>query len=126
MEANLPMSSNPLNTTNVSHAWRLQREHQPQLAIPEYQKILQQDSDNIDALFGYGLAQRDNGDGEGAITSFQHCLELVDAAALARRPAITGEEEHRVANTPDDDRFMMLSRMLKQRISEIKAGKVIS
>jgi tetratricopeptide (TPR) repeat protein len=123
MEANSPMSSNPSNTTNVSHAWRHQREHQPQLAIPEYEKILQQDPDNIDALYGYGLAQRDSGNTQGAIASFQHCLELVDAAALARRPAITGEEEHRVANTPDDDRYMMLSRMLKQRLNEIKAGK---
>lgn len=119
------MSSNPANAANISHAWRQQREHQPQLAIPEYEKILQQDPDNIDALFGYGLAQRDSGNAEGAVASFQHCLELVDAAALARRPAVTGEEEHRVANTPDDDRYMMLSRMLKQRISEIKAGQSI-
>ncbi len=117
------MSSNPTNTTNISHAWRHQREHQPKLAIPEYEKILQQDSDNIDGLYGLGLALRDSGNIEGAITNFQRCLKLVEAAALARRPAITGEEEHRVANTPDDDRYMMLSRMLNQRLSELKAGK---
>jgi len=117
------MSSNPTNTTNVSNAWRLQREHKASSAVPEFQKILNQDADNIDALYGLGLALRDSGNTEGAITNFQRCLELVDAAALARRPAATGEEEHRVANTPEDDRYMMLSRMLKQRLTELKAGK---
>ena len=117
------MSSNPINTTNVSNAWRYQREHQAPTAVTEFQKILKQDETNIDALYGLGLALRDSGNTEGAITNFQKCLELVEAAALARRPATTGEEEHRVANTPDDDRYMMLARMLKQRLSELKAGK---
>ncbi len=117
------MSSNPINTTNVSNAWRYQREHQAPTAVTEFQKILKQDENNIDALYGLGLALRDSGNTEGAITNFQHCLELVEAAAIARRPTTTGEEEHRAANTPDDDRYMMLARMLKQRLSELKAGK---
>jgi cytochrome c-type biogenesis protein CcmH/NrfG len=116
------MSSNPSNTANVSHAWRHQREHQASAAVPEYEQILKQDANNIDALYGYGLALRDTGNTEGAVANFQKCLELVEAAAAARRPAKT-EEEHRVANTPEDDRYMMLTRMLKQRISELKAGK---
>lgn len=116
------MSSNPSNTANVSHAWRHQREHQASAAVPEFEQILKQDTNNIDALYGYGLALRDTGNTQGAITNFQKCLELVEAAAAARRPA-KNEEEHRVANTPEDDRYMMLTRMLKQRLSELKTGK---
>ncbi|MBA3872408.1 MAG: tetratricopeptide repeat protein [Chloroflexota bacterium] len=114
------MSSNPSNTSNVSHAWRYQREHQAATAIPEFEKILKQDANNIDALYGLGLALRDTGKKEEAIAQFQIVLELVESAAVARRPASTGEEEIRVANTPDDDRYMMLTRMIKQRLAELK------
>ena len=114
------MSSNPVNTSNVSNAWRYQREHQAGTAVTEFEKILKQDADNIDALYGYGLALRDSGKTADAITQFQHALELVEAAALARRPASMGDDERRVANTPDDDRYMMLARMIKQRLSELK------
>ena len=113
------MSSNPVNTSSVSNAWRYQREHQAATAVTEFEKILKQDADNIDALYGYGLALRDSGKTEAAIAQFQHVLELVEVAALARRPA-TGESEHRVPNTPEDDRYMMLARMIKQRLAELK------
>ncbi len=115
------MSSNPSNTSNVSNAWRYQREHQASTAVTEFEKILKQDANNIDALYGLGLALRDNGKKEAAIEQFQKVLVLVDSAALARRPALTGEDEVRVANTPDDDRYMMLARMIKQRLSELKS-----
>ncbi|MBI1279480.1 MAG: hypothetical protein GC179_15225 [Anaerolineaceae bacterium] len=116
------MSSNPINAS-ISHAWRHQREHQAATAVPEFEKILKQDENNLDALYGMGLALRDSGNKEGAIQNFQRCLELVTAAAAARRPAKTGEDEHRTANTPEDDRFMMLTRMLQQRLDELKTGK---
>ena len=115
------MSSNPSNTSNVSNAWRYQREHQASTAVTEFEKILKQDTNNIDALFGLGLALRDSGKKEEAIGQFQQVLELVESAALARRPASTGEDEIRVPNTADDDRYMMLARMIKQRLAELKA-----
>ena len=115
------MSSNPSNTSNVSNAWRYQREHQASTAVTEFEKILNQDANNIDALFGLGLALRDSGQKAAAIEKFQQVLELVESAALVRRPVSTGEDEIRVANTPDDDRYMMLARMTKQRLAELKA-----
>ena len=115
------MSSNPSNTSNVSNAWRYQREHQASTAVTEFEKILNQDAHNIDALYGLGLALRDSGKKETAVEKFQQVLELVDSAAVARRPALTGQEEVRLANTPDDDRYMMLARMIKQRLAELKA-----
>ena len=115
------MSSNPSNTSNVSNAWRYQREHQASTAVTEFEKILKQDANNIDALYGLGLALRDSGNKADAIAQFQQVLELVESAALARRPASTVEDEIRVPNTPDDDRYMMLARMIKQRLAELKA-----
>ena len=44
------MSSNPANTSNVSNAWRYQREHQASTAVTEFEKILNQDAQNIDAF----------------------------------------------------------------------------
>jgi len=90
------MSSNPSNTSNVSNAWRYQREHQASTAVTEFEKILKQDANNIDALFGLGLALRDSGKKEEAISKFQQVLGLVESAALERQPAPTGEEEIRV------------------------------
>jgi tetratricopeptide (TPR) repeat protein len=120
LEAKSSMSSNPSNTSAVTNAWRLQREHQASSAVSEYEKILSQDANNIDALYGIGLALRDSGKKQEAITQFQKVLELVDSAALTRRPVSTVEDEIRIANTPEDDRYMMLSRMIKQRLSELK------
>ena len=115
------MSSKPSNTSNVSNAWRYQREHQASTAVTEFEKILNQDAHNIDALYGLGLALRDSGKKEAAVEKFQQVLELVESAAVARRPVLTGQEEVRLANTPDDDRYMMLARMIKQRLTELKA-----
>lgn len=115
------MSSNPSNTSNVSNAWRYQREHQASTAVSEFEKILKQDANNIDALYGLGLALRDSGKKEAAIGQFQQVLKLVESAALARRPTATNQEEIRVPNTPDDDRYMMLARMIKQRLAELQS-----
>jgi tetratricopeptide (TPR) repeat protein len=121
LEAKSPMSSNPSNTSAVSNAWRYQREHQASTAVTEFEKILKQDANNIDALYGYSLALRDSGNKESAITHFQQVLELVESAALERRPTSTSEDEIRVPNSAEDDRYMMLARMIKQRLSELKA-----
>ncbi len=107
----------------ISQAWRNQREHKPGAAIPEFEKILKQDANNVDALYGIGLALRDDGKKELAVAQFQRALELVEAKAVSLRAGQVNEGEHRIANTPDDDRYMMLGRMLHQRLAELGAGK---
>ena len=84
------MSSNPTNTSNVSNAWRYQREHQAPSAVTEFEKILKQDAQNIDALYGMGLALRDSGKKEAAIEKFpegvKNALEqAIDEACEMRR-----------------------------------------
>lgn len=103
--------------SDIGRAWRYQREGKADSAIPEYERILKQDSKNIDANYGMGLAKRDAGMKDQAIQSFQTALSLVEAAASARN-VNPGE-----ANTPEDDRYMMLARMIRQRLSELGAPK---
>lgn len=109
-------------TTQIGQAWRYQREGRASAAIAEYERILKQDGDNIDALYGMGLAYRDDQQTTKAMENFRRALDLVEAAAASRRPSNTAEE--RIApNTPEDDRYMMLSRMINQRLAELGSAK---
>lgn len=97
---------------DIGRAWRYQREGKADAAIGEFESILKQDSNNFDAHYGMGLAQRIAGKKEVATRHFQQALELVEAADDARNRT-EGER-----NTPEDDRHMMLKRMLQQRLAE--------
>lgn len=110
----------------VGHAWRYQREGQAESAIKEFEKILQQQPDDIDANYGMGLAQRTAGRSEAAAKYFQHALDIVDkqdlAGKAARDAAANDFQTERIKpNTAEDDRYMMLTRMLKQRLAEVGA-----
>ena len=100
---------------DIGRAWRNQREGKAEAAIGEFDRILKQDADNIDANYGMGLAQRDVGKKEDAVKYFQHTLELIEAGITARN---RGADDR---NAPEDDRFMMLARMVKQRLTELTA-----
>jgi tetratricopeptide (TPR) repeat protein len=112
----------------IGHAWGHQRAGEPEVAIKEFEQILRQDPDNIDALYGIGLAQRTAGRYEEALENFQHALAVVDdrdsAGRTAREAAANDFQTERIKpNTPEDDRYMMLTRMLKQRIDETQRAK---
>ena len=97
----------------VGRAWRSQRGGKADAAIGEYERILQQDNDNIDANYGMGLAQRDAGKKDQALQYFQRTLSLIEAAITAHPKAPSDP------NTQEDDRRMMLARMTRQRIAEL-------
>ncbi|HEX2906641.1 MAG TPA: hypothetical protein VHO69_07270 [Phototrophicaceae bacterium] len=107
--------SNDSIAAQIGQAWRYQREDKAEAAIAEYERILRQDPENVDASYGMGLAQRTAGKYEVATKYFQQTLKLVEAAIVARR----GTTEIFVANTPEDDRLMILTRMVKQRLAEL-------
>lgn len=111
--------SNDTLAEQIGQAWRYQRDGKADAAIAEYERLLRQDPDDIDANYGMALAQRTAGKYEAAIKYFQHTQAMVEAALTARRQA-AGDVPH-TANTPEDDRLTMLSRMLKQRLAEINA-----
>ncbi len=94
------MSSEHMNN-EVSQAWRHQRDGQATNAIAEFERILKQDANNVDANYGMGLAQRTAGHVAEATRYFKRALELVEAGEVG-------------------DRSMMLGRMIKQRLAETK------
>jgi tetratricopeptide (TPR) repeat protein len=108
--------SNDSIAAQIGQAWRYQREGKTDAAIAEFDRILRQDTDNVDAHYGMGLAQRAAGKYETAIKHFERALALVEAGAAARYHGHV--DEILVANTPEDDRLMMLNRMIKQRLAE--------
>lgn len=122
------MSSENLET-RIGHAWGHQRDGEYETAIKEFEQILRQDPNNIDANYGIGLAHRLAGHLQEATQYFQRALDVVterDSAGLAAREAAANENlgQRIKPNTLEDDRYMMLTRMLKQRLAEIEqAGK---
>jgi len=120
--------SNETTAAQIGRAWRYQREGQADTAIKEFEKILQHEPDNIDANYGMGLAQRAAGHHQAAIAAFQHALEIVNkndsAGRIAREAAANDFQTERIKpNTAEDDRYMMLTRMLKQRLAETDASR---
>ncbi|MBI5669175.1 MAG: hypothetical protein HZC41_14315 [Chloroflexi bacterium] len=112
--------SNDSLAAQIGQAWRYQRDGKADAAIAEYERILRMDADNIDANYGMALAQRTAGKYEAAIKYFERTQALVEAANAVRKQA-RGDTLY-LANTPEDDRYMMLSRMIKQRLAEINAA----
>lgn len=117
--------SNENIAAQIGKAWRYEREGKTQEAISEYERILKQNGDDIDANFGMGLAQRAAGHKDRAVEFFQRAADLSEAALKRSRQQTSTSEGHlihSIGNTPEDDRNMMVNRMAKQRIAEIKAG----
>ncbi len=110
----------------ISQAWNYYRQGQPDTAIAEFERILNADRDNVDALYGIGLAQRAAGQYEAAVKSFETALHLVTTISneqTATRREVYGDKlaTQNDPSKPEDDRYMMLMRMLTQRLAESKA-----
>jgi tetratricopeptide (TPR) repeat protein len=93
--------------TQIGQAWRSHREGDNDAAIEHFARILRSAPDNIDANYGLGLANRAAGKYAAAVEAFRRALDTADKAET-----ISQDER---------DRYMMLSRMIKQRLEEIKA-----
>jgi tetratricopeptide (TPR) repeat protein len=87
-----------------ARAWSLHRQGKNDDAIREFNALLQQSANNIDALYGLGLAQRSVGQAETAKATFERCLAQLDSATDSKSA---------------EDRYQMLVRMVGQRISEL-------
>lgn len=107
----------------IGEAWRLHRKGDNRGAIQLFNEILSKTPNNVDAHYGIGLAQRAEGDEEGAIASFQRALELAQAAldAVKVTSVVDGHGGGNDLDTYEDDRYLMLSRMINQRLTELGA-----
>lgn len=99
----------------IGDGWALQSKGDAQGAVQAFQNIIGQDVDQVDAYYGLGLSLRIAGDKVAAKAAFEKAL-LISERELA---ALRGSRGKNELGTSRDDRFMMLIRMLEQRISEV-------
>lgn len=110
----------------IGEAWRQHRMNNNAAAIDIFKEILAGDfrerdvlsGVELDACYGLGLAQRASGENGGAIESFKKALKLAESAldAIEKPHIVDG------AGDVDDsaaDRFLMLGRMIRQRLAEM-------
>ena len=86
----------------LGQAWRSHVTGRDEVALNEFEKIASSSPEDLDALYGLGLAQRTSGKKEEAVATFQRIMELL-------------------ADQPDDDedahnRLEMLRRMVHQQL----------
>jgi len=109
------------SSERIGEAWRHHRDGNNDQAITIFKEIIQKAPNNVDAHYGLGLAYKASNDMASSADAFQKALEFAENAVSARRTA-SGAEGHHGANdldTSEDDRFMMLSNMLKQRLADV-------
>ena len=100
------MSYNPSDAkTLLAQAWANHRDGRNEAAVTEFDRILRDAPNDIDANYGLGLVQRSLGRYDQAIASFEKVKSLV-AKALEAEPGL--------------DRWEMLQRQCDQRIAEAR------
>jgi len=92
------------SVTLLAHAWANHRDGRNEAAITEFDRILRDAPNDIDANYGIGLVQRALGRYDQAIASFEKAKALITKALEAE---------------PGLDRWEMLQRQCDQRIAEI-------
>ena len=107
----------------IGDAWGEYREGRLDAAMDAFETILRQYPDNIDAMYGLGLAQRTAGRIDDAVNSFEQALQHINRATVALDAAREPEQLEAAIKTPEDDRFHMLNRMVKQRLAEMQVVK---
>ena len=93
----------------LGQAWHQHAEGQNQNAVDQFAKITQQSPEDMDALYGLGLAQRGAGQTAEALATFQRVKALVEAAVPESEEAT--------------NRLEMLSRMVNQQIQFLEGGE---
>lgn len=106
----------------IGSAWAAHREGNQDEALKGFDQAISRQPDSVDAHYGRGLALRKLGKDNEALESFQKALQLAqDALAALRKVAETSGQlgGGNDLGSTEDDRYMMLIRMLKQRIAEM-------
>ena len=100
----------------VTQAWNHHREGRASAAVTEFEKIVQQTPQDVDAHYGLGLAQKAAGQTAAAINTFKRTLEIISENQKKEDAQRNQDEDY--VKTPEDDRLMMLQRMVSQRLAE--------
>jgi tetratricopeptide (TPR) repeat protein len=102
------MSENPISQ-KITEAWKLHRTGFHEQAIDQFRNALNMEPDNIDALYGLGLAQKAAGLLEAARDSFEQVIHYAEQLQVA-----TENQENR------DERYFMVANMARQYLSRLK------
>ncbi len=98
------MSKNELEV-KMGSAWQAHYDGNHASAIEQFNQIIAQMPDHIDANWGLGLSYRKVGDTQNALQVFKKIRDLITAE-------LESEPEER-------ERFVMLDRMVKQQIEQM-------
>ena len=98
------MSKNELDV-KIGAAWQAHYNGQHAAAVEQFNQIVADNPDHIDANWGLGLSARKAGDSETALQAFTKARDLIVAE---------------LASDPEDyERFIMLERMVKQQVEQM-------
>ncbi|RMG73432.1 MAG: tetratricopeptide repeat protein [Chloroflexi bacterium] len=114
----MPKIINP----ELGQAWANLRSGQVDQAVSTFDRIIQNSPQNVDAYYGLGLAQRALGNKQRAIEAFQQAYDLAQDHLEQLRAETSADSKLGVVNnlkSIEDDRYMMLIRMLSQRLAEL-------
>jgi tetratricopeptide (TPR) repeat protein len=104
-------------STLIGAGWAAHRNGQNDEALKQFESALAMDNENIDAYYGIGLAERARGRLPEATAAFEKSLQLTRLKVEMSQP----ETGLSAVDVPDIDRYMMLIRMIGQRLAEIQA-----
>lgn len=109
------------SSERIGEAWRMHRDGNNDQAISIFKEIIQTAPSSVDAYYGLGLSFKASGDMASAADAFQKSLDLAQQALNAVKTTSDAEGHHgsNDLDTNEDDRFMMLTRMLKQRLEDV-------
>ncbi len=96
-------------TSPIGDAWRLHVEGHDSAAVERFVQLSDASPEDIDTLYGLGLAQRGAGRYEDALATFNKVLELLTG--------VQAESED------EQNRLEMLMRMSRQQIEFIERAR---
>ena len=99
----------------IGDAWELHRKGDQAGAQRLFEDVLQRDAESVDAHYGLGLVKRASGDKPGARRGFERSQTL----AKTMLDGLRANRDSNDLSTTKDDRYMMLLRMIEQRIAEV-------
>jgi len=110
----------------IGEAWRLTRDGQLDAALTLFDEVLTRSPGNVDAHYGRGLLLRKQGEDAGAIEELQTAYKLAKSAlgAVHVTSVVDGHIGGNDLDTYEDDRYMMLTRMITQRLAELDAEPI--
>jgi tetratricopeptide (TPR) repeat protein len=116
------------SSERLGEAWRHHRDGNNEQAITIFKDIIHMAPENVDAHYGLGLSYKASSDMASAADAFQKALNFAEHAYNAVKTTSEAEGHHGAndLDTSDDDRFMMLSKMLKQRLEDVGVSESAS